>query len=202
MPNNYGDPISIDRACDQYDYAQWELGVHYHTISGTDCVNNCRDYSDQVTNGSTDYICTFSHTSTSGTEPGGSDPSWNTYWEISYRHYTRDASRYPYVSPASPGGSTYTDFMTGAKERGYSWKLCPFSQEWRAKYVDVNLGNGYYRTTVSGAYQFLEVPDSEQTWHTTTNGHMRGLVKSYICDDPACYYYVTITNSGTKFIEV
>ena len=198
MPNDYGDPISIDRACDRYEYAQWELGVHYHTISGTDCVNNCRDYSDQVRNGSTDYLCILSHTSTATDEPG-LGVSWETYWEISYRHYTADESRYP-ISPTSPGGRMYT--VDGRKLRGYSWKLCPFSREWRAKYVDVNLGNGYYRTTVSGAYQFLEVPDSEQTWHTTTNGHMRGLVKSYICDDPVCYYYVTITNSGTKFIEV
>lgn len=195
MPNDYGDPISIDRACDRYEYAQWELGVHYHTISGTDCVNNCRDYSDQVRNSSTDYLCILSHTSTATDEPG-LGVNWETYWEISYRHYTRDESRYP-------EGSTYTDFLPPYRKfRGYSWKLCPFSREWRAKYVDVNLGNGYYRTTVSGAYQFLEVPDSEQTWHTTTNGHMRGLVKSYICDDPACYYYTVVTNSGTKFIEV
>ena len=118
MPNNYGDPISIDRACDKYEYAQWELGVRYFTVSGTGCITDCREYSDQVRNGSVDFICIETHTS-SGTNEPGLGINWETYWEISYRHYTKDESRYP-------EGSTYTDFMTGAKERGYSWKLCPF----------------------------------------------------------------------------
>jgi hypothetical protein len=197
MPNDYGDPISIDRACDRYDYAQWELGVRYFTVSGTGCITDCREYSDQVRNGSVDFICIETHTS-SGTNKPGLGVNWTTYWEISYRHYTRDESRYP-ISPTSPGGSTYT--ADGRKLRGYSWKLCPFSLEWRTRYLDSegNGINGYYRTTVSGAYQFMEVPIGEQTVHTTTNGHMRGLVKSYICDDPNCWYY---TDSGTKFIEV
>jgi hypothetical protein len=189
MPNNYGDPISIDRACNRYEYDQWVVGTTYSGIE----TDPPHPYADQVRNGSVDYLCILSHVSTATDEPGVG-VNWETYWEISYRHYTKDDSRYP-------EGRTYTDFMTGRKERGYSWKLCPFSREWRAKYADVNGGNGYYRTVVSGTYQFLEVPSSEQTWHTTTNGHMRGQSKYYICDDSACYYYTTV-NSGTKFKEV
>ena len=189
MPDNYGDPISIERACDRYEYPQWELDTTYSGIE------DFYPVADQVRNGSVEFKCKLTHTSTATDEPGVG-VNWATYWEISQRHFTRDALRYP-------EGSTYTDFLTNQKERGYSWKLCPFSLEWRAKYVDISSGDGFYRVVEAGAYQFKKVPVSEQTLHTTTNGHMRGLGKSYICDDPNCWYYTDHpTNSGTKFIEV
>lgn len=183
MPTKYGNPISTIRGCGiQYD--QWVIGTTYSGIED-------QPYADQVRNGSVVFQCIESHTSTAADEPGVG-VNWETYWDISYSHFTKDITRYP-------EGSTYTDFLspTGEKVRGYCWKLCPFSLEWRSQYAE----NGYYRATISGSYQFFSVPIEEQTLHTTTNGHMRGLGKQFICDDPACWYYTSHpTNSGIKFI--
>jgi hypothetical protein len=176
---------------------QWEIGTDYYH-EGYNDGGNIYPRADQVTHNGADYACILANTAAAANEPGVG-VSWETYWEISYRHYTEDEDNY------------YD--LDGEQARGYNWKLCPFSTEWNDRYGggDHNSfgGKGLYakRTKVGNTITttFYEVAESEQTTHSGTGGRMRfdqrGSVAGWVCDDTDCYYYTTV-NPNKKFFQV
>lgn len=225
--NTFNEPVSIEVqfGCGKGIYGSWELGLTYFTegtvISGTNFSGTTHSgttysgttfsgvypYSDQVTHNSVDFICIQSHIASTANEPG-QGIEWTNYWEVSYSHYSFDKNQ-KYTIPSS---GTYGPFAdAGTIYRGHKWKICPFSEAWANKYVDHSgqPEKGYYRTCTKvgrkRTYKFMEVNSSEQTAHPITGGQMRfdmrGSVAGYVCDDPYCYYYLSVS-SGTRFFEV
>ena len=115
-------------------------------------------------------------------------------------HYTAERTDDPplyYFVEHGPASGTM-------EKKLYCWKFCPYSLDWREHH---NESDGYYEVTSGGittgrtrtAYR---VPNSMQTWHNGTKGrmayHQRGPRAGFICVDPDCYYYVTVS-SGTGY---
>lgn len=74
---------------------------------------------------------------------------------------------------------------------GYTWKLCPYSDEYSAL---------YYANTIPGPSNHADLFNNDSwvalstTPHTTTSGTMEYSYSGgsgWICKDPACYHYVT-----------
>jgi hypothetical protein len=80
--------------------------------------------------------------------------------------------------------------------KGYLWKLCPFSQAYKEKYYD----NGWDGNSNYGS---LPVADSNITVHLTTSGTMnmghRPGMAGWICLDDNCWYFTTY---GKRYFEV
>jgi len=84
------------------------------------------------------------------------------------------------------------------RERGYCWKLCPYSTAYFNKYY----ANGFAGQTTSPDIDdtnFMSVVTSD---HPYTNGTMnmqvsRG-VPGWICMDDACQYFI---DNGVRFFE-
>jgi hypothetical protein len=79
---------------------------------------------------------------------------------------------------------------------GYCWKSCPYSLVYKEKYYDLGyLGNSNNPN--------LPVTPGDVTEHTTTSGNMimhnRGNAPGWLCDDPACGYYIRY---GRYYFEV
>ena len=183
--------------CDATNFASWESSTIYYTEGATMGDGAVAPVSAQVTHNGVDYICILSHTSSSSDEPGVG-VNWQTYWEISYRHYTEDEDNYYYLDPSDPILTVRPD-LANKKFKGYCWKLCPFSEQLGSDglYAVRTRSGGTVTTT------FYKVGGSEQTDHARTNGRMRferrGSRAGWICDDLDCYHYTT---NGTKFYQV
>jgi len=189
-----------ESGCDRVSCTLWELGtVYYHEgyIIENDPIDVLYPRSDQVTHSGIDYICILKHTASSADEPGVG-ASWQTYWEISYKHYTEDEDNYYYLDPSDPILTTHP-WLANKKFKGYCWKLCPFSTQFGGDGLySVRTRSGSTVTTI-----FYTVPFAEQTDHTRTGGRMRferrGSKAGWICDDLTCYHYTTNTK---KFFQV
>ena len=122
-------------------------------------------------------------------------------------HYTATRIDDPplYYKPQHPHPGSGTAYKL------YCWKFCPYSLEWRVTHSGgaVDLQDGYYEVT-SGSFTTgrtrtaYRVPESMQTTHAGTKGrmayHQRGPRAGFICVDPDCYYYTTVT-SGIYFFQ-
>jgi len=95
------------------------------------------------------------------------------------------------------------------RERGYIWKLCPYSEDYETKYYDdLALGTspGFSAPVydedglILGWQQLPEVTVSE---HSYTNGTMnmktRGAGAGWICLDDNCWYFTTY---GIRYHEI
>jgi len=83
---------------------------------------------------------------------------------------------------------------------GYSWKLCPYSSEYKAEYYDNSLPgpSNHVNLFNNPTWYALTVTD-----HPTTSGTMvyrNPGTPGWMCTDTACYYYVT-ENPGQYFFE-
>jgi len=104
------------------------------------------------------------------------------------------------------------------RHRGYSFKLCPYSTEYREKYKYSSGfiygfdGDGnplrYSNTVVVGNttnsdLQALPYSGYQCSDHTTTSGYMEyhSDPPGWICNDPNCLYHTTLA-SGKCYIEI
>jgi hypothetical protein len=111
----------------------------------------------------------------------------------------------------------YTDLGEDLRKRGYSYKLCPYSSEYRDRfrfegrlYIGASGGQSVYVDGVSVAgnstdNHFLGLPFDTYpcSVHTTTSGRMiqASNPPGWQCEDPNCYYRTTVV-SGMKYREV
>jgi len=82
--------------------------------------------------------------------------------------------------------------------KGYAWKLCPYSSEYKALFYDL----GYRGSSVNPLLQSASWAPFATTVHTTTNGYMvmsYSKNKGFMCTDPLCPYYVA---NGVFYVEV
>lgn len=99
------------------------------------------------------------------------------------------------------------------KQRGYEWRLCPYSNEYKVKY--------YNRSAIPPLHPKLPAksnlpgPSSHpslttNSWtalptsaHSTTSGTMEYStsvgVPGWICKDPNCYYHTTVAPGAWYF---
>ena len=102
--------------------------------------------------------------------------------------------------------------------RGYSYKLCPWSQEYRDRWIvegpisvgldsfgnqiihdgTLVLGNSVNQDFYGAYYATYQC-----SVHTTTSGRMVHSQNppGWLCDDPSCYYFTTVA-SGRFYSEV
>jgi hypothetical protein len=108
------------------------------------------------------------------------------------------------------------DLGRNLNQRGYSHKLCPWSQEYRERFkyegeiVVRYVGNtpvyesGVWVVGNSVDESFKkEYGTYECSPHTTTSGRMEYYQNppGWICRDPNCYHYTTVTD-GERYREV
>lgn len=101
-------------------------------------------------------------------------------------------------------------------KRGYDWKLCPWSLEYREKFkYEGRIITGFDGNTPIYEDGIWVVGNStdpsfkaeygtyECSIHTTTSGRMETLMTppGWICRDPNCYYFTTVA-SGERYREV
>ena len=106
------------------------------------------------------------------------------------------------------------ELAPGTRWKLYCWKFCPFSTQWsdHHKTRDQLTGNivsidGYFTyTKISGERVQYQIPSAQQTVHSGTVGrmayHQRGRRAGFICVDPNCYYYTTVTSGTQYFFQV
>jgi hypothetical protein len=103
------------------------------------------------------------------------------------------------------------------RKRGYTYKLCPYSAEYRDKFRyegRIYLGvTGGLPTYVEGvlvagnstdkSFLGLEYSSYPCSTHTTTSGRMVQAMNppGWQCEDPNCYYFTTLV-SGMRYREV
>jgi hypothetical protein len=105
---------------------------------------------------------------------------------------------------------TYNDVGKNLDQRGYCWKLCPWSTAYRERfrYEGLLLVNGSYQDGVwvvgnSTDESFrLDYDSYVCSEHTTTSGRMEYFQNppGWICRDPNCHYFTTM--GGENYREI
>ena len=111
----------------------------------------------------------------------------------------------------------YPNFGGTIRQQGYTYKLCPYSTQYRDKYTypegyiyGFDLDNNPLRTTgvvvvgntTNENLQNINYTAYQCSDHTTSSGRMDYVSHppGWICKDPNCYYAVSIAN-GACYIE-
>jgi hypothetical protein len=79
------------------------------------------------------------------------------------------------------------------RERGYTWRVCPFSFAYQAKHLEVETGQVRGPTQPSGPY--ADHPYTNGTMNMKNNGGSPG----FTCLDDACPYYL---DNGVRYFEL
>lgn len=83
--------------------------------------------------------------------------------------------------------------------RGYAWKLCPYSSDYRARFYDLgfvgNTTNPEINENTFNSITTADHPDTEGGMNYKNNGGAPG----WICWDNACPYFLT---EGVRYFEL
>lgn len=85
------------------------------------------------------------------------------------------------------------------KYLGYSWKLCPYSAEYKSEYYDNDLPGPSNHNDLRHNPSWSALVTAE---HPTTSGTMvykYSGVPGWICLDTNCYYYTNVHPGGYFF---
>jgi hypothetical protein len=110
----------------------------------------------------------------------------------------------------------YDDLGEDKRKRGYSYKLCPYSSEYRDKYkyegrlyTGMSAGQATYiegifvaGNSTDRSFFGLDYSSYPCSLHTTTSGRLIQAANppGWQCEDPNCYYFTTVV-SGMKYRE-